>query len=197
MCFKITAAQREYFRYTGVSAEVERKKFDRLRLASDATDALLREGNNVGTSGDRGAVYQAPAPMWEARHLKLIVVLAVLGLALVGTTFFFALMSLMRNSTPVQMGLERAKANQAVAARIGTPMKPGWFTTGNIAVTDDTGSANLSLSLSGPKGKGRLYVEATRQAGVWRLESLEFVPHGSEEQMNLLDGAGEAPAANR
>lgn len=124
---------------------------------------------------------------WPARHWKLLVALAVVLLAALGAGFFFSIMSLMRNSTPVEMGLKIAETNQALIGRIGQPIKAGWYMAGSIEVNENTGSADMSMPLSGPKGSGRLYLEASKHAGLWTLDVLEFVAEGSHQPLNLLE----------
>jgi hypothetical protein len=49
---------------------------------------------------------------------------------------------------------------------------------GNITESDDKGSAELSIPIRGPKGKGKLDVEARKFKGAWRIDSLVFT-HGA------------------
>jgi hypothetical protein len=75
-----------------------------------------------------------------------------------------------------------------VQARLGAPIKVGWFTSGNINLNGPSGSASLAIPLSGPKGAGTVYVEAKRRAGTWRYETLEFAPD-SGDRVPLLDSS--------
>ncbi len=58
------------------------------------------------------------------------------------------------------MALARAQTNPALIEAIGSPILQTEIVSGNTNVNGPTGEANLSIPLSGPKGKATLYVEA-------------------------------------
>ena len=76
--------------------------------------------------------------------------------------------------------------NADVQAKVGTPMKVGWLTSGSINLNGPSGDASLAIPLSGPKGAGTIYVEAKKKAGTWRYETLEFAPSDGA-RVPLLD----------
>jgi hypothetical protein len=49
------------------------------------------------------------------------------------------------------------------------------MTTGGTEESNVEGSANLNIPVSGPKGKGSLELEAEKQSGVWKINSLVLV----------------------
>lgn len=53
------------------------------------------------------------------------------------------------------------------------------------------------MPVSGPKGEGRLYLEAHKQAGLWQLDLLKFGPEDSEERADLLTKNGTLPRKNQ
>lgn len=57
-----------------------------------------------------------------------------------------------------------------VVETIGTPIKPGLLAAGNIEVSGPSGHADLSFPIEGPKGKARVYVKATKEMGVWKMD---------------------------
>src|SRR5256714_4638448 len=95
--------------------------------------------------------FPPPAPPrrgWWARNWKWAAPLGcLLPVLLCGgfiTTILFAVTGMIKSSEPYNHALERARANQAVVAATGTPIKPGFFTSGKINVnTDGTGDANM------------------------------------------------------
>ena len=80
--------------------------------------------------------------------------------------------SAMKTSDVYQEALARAKASDAVVEALGSPIKDGLFVSGSTNVNGASGEANLAIPISGPKGKGTLYVAATKSVGVWNYSSI-------------------------
>ena len=86
---------------------------------------------------------------------------------------------MMRQSDVYRMTLRRAQNSPCVNALIGSPLTPGWLISGNEQTSDTSGSADMSIPVRGPKGKGSLDVAAKKQDGVWKINSLNLL-HGAE-----------------
>lgn len=67
--------------------------------------------------------------------------------------------------------LERVRNDPAVVERLGEPIKLGWSLNG-LQTHGDEGRADYSLPLSGPRGKGRVYIKAFSANGEWTFEEL-------------------------
>jgi hypothetical protein len=91
---------------------------------------------------------------------------------------FFAIDAEMRNSDVYKLALNTAQASPCVASTLGLPLQPGWMMTGEIQESSVEGSADLSIPVKGPKGKGNLDVQAKKLIGNWRIDSLVFT-HGT------------------
>ena len=65
--------------------------------------------------------------------------------------------------------LARAKTHPAVIEALGSPIREGFLVSGNTNVNAASGEGNLSIPISGPKGKGTIYVAATKSLGRWNL----------------------------
>jgi hypothetical protein len=91
----------------------------------------------------------------------------------------------LRSSEVYTEALARAKANEQVRAQLGEPIQPGFMVNGNIQINNQSGSANLSIPISGPKKSATIYVVATKAAGKWEYTTLEVAPEGSAERINL------------
>lgn len=76
---------------------------------------------------------------------------------------------LLRNSAVTKLALVRAQEDRELQEQIGAPLKLGWFVGGSLETGGQSGSADLSIPVSGPRGSATLYVTAIRSAGTWRI----------------------------
>lgn len=137
-----------------------------------------------------------PAPQrngWWQRHWKWAVpVLCTLALAMFAgflLLVFSAVFGMIKSSGPYTEAMQRVQANPAAVAALGTPMQAGWFTQGNIEVNGPSGEANLQIPLSGPGGKGKLFLEAEKSAGQWTFGTLVLQVDADGRRIDLLDEA--------
>lgn len=77
------------------------------------------------------------------------------------------------HAQPYLMAVERLKQNPNAISELGTPISAG-FPSGHISFDNDSGSAELSFSATGPKRSGTVYVDARKDLGVWRLTRFEL-----------------------
>ncbi len=87
---------------------------------------------------------------------------------------FFAIDAEMRNSDAYKLAMNTAQVSPCVTSVLGSPLKPGWMMTGGIQESSNEGSADLSIPVGGPKGKGNLDVRAEKLDGTWIINSLVF-----------------------
>lgn len=132
---------------------------------------------------------QGPPPGWWGRNWKWAVptcVIVAFG-AVAGFIFliFSLVMGMMKSSEPYKVAMERANASEQVQTALGTPVEPGIFMTGNINTSGASGAASLAIPISGPKGKGNLYVEARKTAGTWTYTTLEAHIPGQPAKIDL------------
>jgi len=135
-----------------------------------------------------------PQRSWWSRNWKwaapvgcLVLLLPLLAIGgFVGTILAIVFGSI-KSSDVYEEALARARANPAVVEALGQPVEDGWLVGGNINVNGPSGSADLSAPLHGPKGKGTLYIVATKSAGRWEYETLEVEVDGKPERINLLE----------
>jgi hypothetical protein len=130
-----------------------------------------------------------PQRGWWSRNWKwFLPVGCLLPILLCGgflTTIIVVVMGAIRSSEPYQHALSQARSNAEVQAAIGTPIEPGLFPVGTININNDAGDANLTISVSGPKGAGVIYVLATKKAGVWSYSRLSFRSPTISEPVDL------------
>ncbi len=116
--------------------------------------------------------------------VALCVLLIVGGAAgIIGAVF-----GSIKSSDVYQGALTAAMEDAEVINALGEPVKAGLIPSGSISVENTSGEASLSIPISGPKGKGTLYVEATKSAGSWDYTVLEVAVDGQPGRINLLGG---------
>ena len=129
---------------------------------------------------------------WLRTHWKLVLVASlILPLCVI-----IAVFASLRNSDVVRMAVATAESNPSLAERLGGPLDAGWFVTGTLEVTPASGHAELAIPVSGPKGKGTIYVDGRKRAGVWHLEMLQFGAEGSGQRLDLLAASGAVSPQN-
>lgn len=100
--------------------------------------------------------------------------------------------SAMKSTDVYKDALARAKAKSAVIEALGSPIKEGFLVSGNTNVNGASGEANLSIPISGPNGKGTVYVAATKSLGQWNYSGLVVEVAKTHQRIDLLQNS--APA---
>ncbi len=111
-----------------------------------------------------------------------IIVLAVIFAGTIALIVFGAI----KSTDVYKEALARAKANPDVIAALGSPIKEGLFVSGNTNVNGASGEANISIPISGPKGKGTIYVVAKKSLGRWEYSELVVEIEKTKERIDLL-----------
>ena len=140
---------------------------------------------------------QADTPHWFGRNWKWLVpvgcltlLLVVLGAVLALVYFVFGMM---KQAEPYQHGLAAAAASPAVVQALGTPLHGGLMLQGQIEVSDEDGSAELTIPIEGPRSRGKVYVVAHKQGGPWIYDVLE-ADIGAPARIDLRATPVPAPA---
>jgi hypothetical protein len=134
-----------------------------------------------------------PRPSWWSRNWKWFVPVGGCGgclfFILIGVVFFssilFAVFGALKSSDVYKTALGRAKANPQVVAALGTPIEDGMLVSGNTNTNGASGHADLSIPISGPKGKGTIYAVAEKSAGQWSYSRLEVEIDKTKERIDL------------
>ena len=133
-----------------------------------------------------------PQRGWWSRNWKWFVPTLFLLLLVIATAFVFGVLALvfgsMKASEPYKYALDLAQHSPAVIERLGEPIEAGMFVSGNIQVDLAGGHADLAIPISGPKGKGTVYVVAEKIAGRWEYRIIEAQFEGDPIRVNLRPG---------
>lgn len=131
-----------------------------------------------------------PAPGWWSRNWKWFVPTGCCLTPLVLGGAFVAFLVLvvfgaLKQSDAYKNAVARAKADSHVTAALGTPISEGWYLSGKTNVNGGSGDADLTIPISGPKGKGTIYAVATRSAGEWTYSKLIVKIDATGETIDL------------
>ena len=110
---------------------------------------------------------------------------ALLFLAFIGSILVIVF-SAMKSTDVYKEALARAKADPAVIEALGSPIKDGFLLSGNTNVNGASGESNMAIPISGPKGKGTIYVSANKSLGRWNYSGLVVKVGQTHERIDLL-----------
>jgi hypothetical protein len=131
-----------------------------------------------------------PAPGWWSRNWKWFVPTGCCLTPLVLGGAFVAFLVLvvfgaLKQSDAYKIAVARAKADSRVAAALGTPIREGWYLSGKTNVNGGSGDADLTIPISGSRGKGTIYAVATKSAGEWTYSKLVVKIDSTGETIDL------------
>jgi hypothetical protein len=137
---------------------------------------------------------QAQGRSWWGRNWKWVVPLGCLTpLVVCGgvvTLIIGLVFGLIKSSEPYREGLARAKGNAEVQAALGEPIQEGFFVSGSINTQSvngvESGEANFSIPISGPKGSATIQVIASKSAGTWTYSMMRVDLAGQPRTIDLL-----------
>ena len=134
-----------------------------------------------------------PRPNWWQRNWKWFVPVGCFSIALLFIAFVGSIVlivfSAVKSTEVYKDALTRAKANPAVIEALGSPVTDGFLVSGNTHVNGASGETNLSIPVSGPRGKGTIYVAATKSLGRWNYSGLTFEMETTHQRIDLLQGS--------
>ena len=124
----------------------------------------------------------SPQKNWFERNWKwfvpvlVVTVLFVFILSIAG--LFFGITSIMKRSETYQYPMKLVNDNARITELLGSPVESGFMIQGNINISGGSGNSNISIPIKGPKGKGVIYVNAVKKAGVWEYKVLSVCIKG-------------------
>lgn len=137
---------------------------------------------------------QPPRPGWWSRNWKWFVPTGCLTLFALAAAFVALIVMIvfgaMKSSDAYKIAVTRAKADPRVIEALGAPISEGWFVSGNTNVNGGSGTADLSIPISGPKSKATIYAVATKSAGTWVYSTLAVQVEKTGERIELEKDSG-------
>jgi hypothetical protein len=99
----------------------------------------------------------------------------------------------MKSSDAYKSALARAKADPRVVNALGSPITDGFFVSGNTNVSGSSGSADMTIPISGPKGKGTIYFVASKFMGKWTFSKMVVEIAQTGQRIDLVEDPSAAP----
>lgn len=96
--------------------------------------------------------------------------------------------SMLRSSEVYAQAMSVLQADYQAAALLGEPITAGKSVSGEINVSNGSGSARLTIPVSGSIDNGKLDVDSTRIQGQWSINTLELIM-SSGEKIDLMETA--------
>ena len=128
---------------------------------------------------------------WWGRNWKWFVPTGCLAMLLLVAGFVcfiaFIVFGAMKSSDAYQTALAMAKGDPRVASALGSPIEAGFFISGKTNVSGSSGNADLTIPISGPKGKGTIYFVASKFAGKWTFSKLVVEVGKTGEKIDLIE----------
>ena len=110
-----------------------------------------------------------------------------LAFILFGAAVFYGVTALMKGTDAYKISMKQVKASPEVVAALGQPISAGWVVTGNTRLSGSSGTADLSIPISGPKGEGRVLSQATKVGGTWIIHLLVVRIDGVAKPIILIN----------
>ena len=138
-----------------------------------------------------------PPRGWWSRNWKWVVAigcltpLLLMGACVAGVAWLAV--GAIRSSEPYTTAVDRARMNPEVRQRLGTPIEPKWWVTGNVDIENDAGTANFKIPIRGPKGEGVIDVSASQSGDdTWTYSRMD-VDTDNGPIINLLEESAPSP----
>jgi hypothetical protein len=126
--------------------------------------------------------FKATQRRWAQWGVGLFLASIAIGVAAV-----VGLIATMKNTDAYKLAAQRLAADARVTQLVGQPISTG-LPSGSIETSGNRGSASLSFSVEGPKGKGTAYVEAIKDLGEWKIQRMAFEDEGTGRRIDLAPG---------
>ncbi len=137
---------------------------------------------------ERAAFAHRPSSWWSRNWKWVVPVVGLTPVLFCGgllTLVFSVGYSALKNQWYYEQAVARTRANAEVTAVLGTPIDAG-FPTGDLDRSGRSGHADLSIPISGPDGKGTIYVVAEKSDGQWSFSTLEVAIQPTGELIDLM-----------
>jgi hypothetical protein len=110
-----------------------------------------------------------------------MILLAVGSCAVIGFVFVSKMSAELKSSWAFTEGVKLAQNNPQVIAKLGQPIEATWVVVGTIHTeNEDSGGADVTFPITGPKGAASVHAIAEKKAGKWAFRKAEAILPGNE-----------------
>src|SRR5689334_19294135 len=99
-------------------------------------------------------------------------------------------LGVIKQSDVYREALAEVRKDPEAASALGRPIEPSWWLSGNVQTSGGSGHADIMVPVSGPKGEGKVYVQAVKHGSRWKFTRLALEVDGRRDQIDLLHGEG-------
>ncbi|WP_106790982.1 cytochrome c oxidase assembly factor Coa1 family protein [Aquimarina sp. Aq78] len=101
-------------------------------------------------------------------------------------SLIFGVSELITESTPYKDALVKVNEDEYVVNILGEPIETNGIMNGSLSYKNNTGSADISIPIKGPKGEAQLFVVGTKQNDQWTYKEMYVIIDETDEQIDLL-----------
>ena len=134
---------------------------------------------------------------WWGRNWKWFVPTGCLAILLLGVAFIAFIIAIvfgaLKATDVYQTALTKAKRDPEVVNALGSPIEAGFFVSGNTNVSGSSGSADMTIPISGTKGKGAIHFVASKFAGKWSFSKLVVDVEKTGQTIDLIQDEAKQP----
>jgi hypothetical protein len=138
--------------------------------------------------GEMVTIERLLGPNWKRRLILWGGTFAAV-MAFIGVTVFAVVIWSMNSSWAYSEGTRLARSNVRVARELGEPIEFGWFVTGQINVTGDSGTADIAIPVRGHNNKGKVYIVAHKVHGEWKVDEAVARLNDADKVIDLLSNS--------
>ncbi|WP_350289796.1 cytochrome c oxidase assembly factor Coa1 family protein [uncultured Croceitalea sp.] len=134
-----------------------------------------------------------PQPSWWKRNWKWVVPVGgcftlIIGAIIVFSSLYFGISNIMEESQPYEYALELLNKDEALLEVLGSPIEKDGMFQGNISWTNGNKIAKIIVPIAGPKGEGKLYIDASGQGEDWIYHEIRV--EVNEQEFDFLNESG-------
>ena len=124
-------------------------------------------------------------PSWWKRNWKWVVPVGgcfvlIIGAILLVASLYFGVSKVMEDSQPYEYALELINKDEQLLEVLGSPIEKDGMFQGNISWKNGDKSAKIIVPIIGPKGEGKLYIDATGEGDTWIYHEIRVEVNDAE-----------------
>ena len=131
-----------------------------------------------------------PQPNWLKRNWKWALPLGgcltlIIGLVVLFGSLFWGITNVMEDSQPYEYAIELINQDEELMNILGSPIEKDGVIQGNINWINGDKSAKMVIPISGSKGNGSLFIDASGKADEWIYHEIRV--EVNEQEFDFLE----------